>query len=291
VRKIPVRVRTALVRASIVGGALFVAALTWGFLIEPRLLRNEDYSVSIPQWPAACDGLRVAVLTDLHVGSPMNGIDKLREIISLTERAQPDLVLLAGDYVIHDVVGGRFTSPETIAQELRALSAPRGVWAVLGNHDWWLDAVRVQRALEANGITVLEDQAVPVRFGACEFWLAGIGDFWEAPHDVQRALRTVPDGAPILALTHNPDVFPEIPDRVALTIAGHTHGGQVYVPLIGRPLVPSRYGQRYAAGHHSENGRHLFVSTGLGTSILPVRFLVPPEISVLTIRASASPEG
>ena len=84
-------------------------------------------------------------------------------------------------------------------------------------------------------------------------------------------------------------MFPEIPDRVALTIAGHTHGGQVYLPLLGRPLVPSRYGQRYAAGQHVENGRHLFVSTGLGTSILPVRFLVPPEISVLTIRSSTTP--
>ena len=180
--------RKRLVRGSIVCGALLLAALVWGFLIEPRLLRNEDYTIAVPRWPATCDGLRVAVLTDLHVGSPMNGVDKLREIVALTRRAQPDLVLLAGDYVIHGVAGGHFTPPETIAQALRSLSAPRGVWAVLGNHDWWLDAPRVRDALEANGIPVLEDQAVPVRSGACEFWLAGIGDFWEAPHDVRRAL-------------------------------------------------------------------------------------------------------
>jgi predicted MPP superfamily phosphohydrolase len=85
-------------------------------------------------------------------------------------------------------------------------------------------------------------------------------------------------------ITHNPDLFPEVPDRVALTLAAHTHGGQVYLPLIGRPIVPSRYGERYAAGHIVERGRHLFVTVGLGTSILPVRFLVPPEIALLDVR-------
>jgi predicted MPP superfamily phosphohydrolase len=96
----------------------------------------------------------------------------------------------------------------------------------------------------------------------------------------------VPEGAPILALTHNPDVFPLLPPaRASLTIAGHTHGGQVYVPLYGRPVVPSNYGARYAIGHVVEGGRHLFVTPGLGTSVIPVRFLVPPEISLLTLRA------
>jgi hypothetical protein len=94
----------------------------------------------------------------------------------------------------------------------------------------------------------------------------------------------VSDDAPVLAFTHNPDVFPHVPARVALTIAGHTHGGQVVLPLLGRPLVPSAYGQRYAIGHVEEDGRHLFVSSGLGTSIFPVRFGVPPEISIVVVR-------
>jgi predicted MPP superfamily phosphohydrolase len=160
------------------------------------------------------------------------------------------------------------------------------VWAVLGNHDWWLDARRVRRALESVRISVLEDAAVPVRRGSCHFWLAGIGDFWEGRHDIARALESVPDAAPVIAFTHNPDIFPDIPPRVSLTIAGHTHGGQVYVPLIGRPIVPSRYGQRYAIGHIVEGNRHLFVSSGLGTSIMPVRFLVPPEISLIGLRSA-----
>jgi uncharacterized protein len=119
--------------------------------------------------------------------------------------------------------------------------------------------------------------------GACSFWLVGISDFWEGEHNVRAALAPVPDSAAALAFTHNPDIFPEIPERVSLTVAGHTHGGQVYIPGIGRRVVPSRYGSKFAIGHVNEGGRNLFVSSGLGTSIFPVRFLVPPEVSVLTV--------
>jgi hypothetical protein len=233
----------------------------------------------------------VAVLADLHVGSPFNGIEKLDRIIALTEGGGPDLVLLAGDFVIHDVFGGRFEAPEEIGARLGKLRAPLGVLGVLGNHDWWLDAERVRRALETHGIRVLEDAALEVAAGDCRFWVAGVGDYWESPHDVARALAPVPERAPVLVFTHNPDVFPEIPGRVNLTVAGHTHGGQVYVPLLGRPVVPSKYGERYAIGHVVEDGRHLFVTPGLGTSIIPVRFLVPPEVSILILEAEAGRPG
>lgn len=197
-------------------------------------------------------------------------------------------MLLAGDFVIHEVVGGQFVSPEDTATALGRLRAPGGVFAVLGNHDWWLDAPRVRAALERAGIPVLDDAATQIALRDCRFWLVGVSDFWEGPHDLARAFRDVPADATVLAFTHNPDVFPEMPARVSLTVAGHTHGGQVYVPGIGRPVVPSQYGQRFAIGHVVEDGRHLFVSSGLGTSILPVRFLVPPEVSILSLDASAA---
>ena len=229
------------------------------------------------------DGLRVAVLADLHVGSPFNGLSNLEDVVDLTQQAVPDLILLAGDYVIHGVVGGNFQPPEAMAKILGRLKAPAGVFAVLGNHDWWFDSPRVQAALEAVSIPVLEDRSVRIDHGTCHFWLAGVSDFWEGPHDVEAAIQAIPAGAPILLFTHNPDVFPLIPARVTLTIAGHTHGGQVYVPGIGRPVVPSAYGERFAIGHIVEEERHLFVSSGVGTSIVPVRFLVPPEVSFLTL--------
>ena len=278
------RVKLGLLAAA----ALAVAApLVWGFAVEPASLRNEDYELALPGWPASCDGLRIAVLADLHVGSPFNGPDKLARIVALTQRAQPDLVLLAGDYVIHGIPGGHFTPPDAIAEQLQLLSAPLGVFAVLGNHDHWLDAPRVRSALERHGIPVLEDSVTRLHSARCDLWLAGIGDFWTTPHDIARALSQVTDAAPVVAFTHNPDLFPDVPARVSLTIAGHTHGGQVFLPWFGRPVVPSRYGERYAIGHVVESGRHLFVSPGLGTSIVPVRFRVPPEVSVLILRGSA----
>ncbi len=257
----------------------------WAFWLEPSSLRNEDHEIHLPNWPAACDGLRIAVLADLHVGSPFNGLDKLARIVELTLKAKPDLILLAGDYVIQGVLGGTKVSPEEIAKGLRALAAPLGVFAVLGNHDWWEDAPRIQRALESAAIPVLEDSSVLLKRGGCAFELVGLSDYNEGPRDYRAALAKLPAGKPAIALTHNPDAFPEISPPVDLMIAAHTHGGQVYLPLLGRAIVPSKYGQRYAIGHVVENGRHLFVSSGLGTSIIPVRFLVPPEVSVLIVHA------
>jgi predicted MPP superfamily phosphohydrolase len=269
---------------AVLGGLVLAVRAFW---LEPRSIRLMRYELSLPDWPVGCDGLRVAVLSDLHVGSPFNGLEKLRHIVELTQSAAPDLVLLPGDFVIHRVPGGRFVAPEATAKELGRLSAALGSWAVLGNEDWRLGAERVGEALESAGIRVLDDTAVPIGAQRCTFWLAGISDYTEGRHDVRRALQSVSEGLAVLAFTHNPDVFPEVPGRVSLTVAGHTHGGQVALPWIGRPIVPSLYGQRYAAGHIVEGGRHLFVSTGIGTSILPVRFRVPPEISLLTLRPLA----
>lgn len=273
-------------RARIVLLATVVAALglaIWALWFEPRRLVVRTESVPLPCWVGA--PVRVAILSDLHIGSPGVGVEKLDHIVRLVNAARPDAVVLLGDFVIQGVTGGRFVTPETIADHLKALRVPLGTFAVLGNHDWWLDAARVARALRASGIAVLEDAAVPVRRGESDgFWIAGISDFWEGAHNVTLALQAVTGNAPVLAITHNPDVFPDIPSRVCLTLAGHTHGGQVAFPIIGRPVVPSRFGARYAAGHVEEGSRRLFVTTGIGTSIFPVRWRVPPEIVVLEIR-------
>ena len=235
------------------------------------------------RWPAP-RSLRIAILTDLHVGSPFNGLAKLRDIVDRTNAAQPDIVCILGDLVIQGVIGGSFVAPEEIAAELKRLRAPAGIVAVLGNHDGWLDHDRVRDALERSDIRVVEDTAARFNTPAGAVWVAGISDLWTGRHDLVTALASVnDDGAPVLLLTHNPDVFPLVPDRVTLTLAGHTHGGQVRFPFVGRPIVPSRFGQRFAAGHIVEGGRHLFVATGLGTSILPVRFRVPPSVTMLTV--------
>jgi uncharacterized protein len=130
---------------------------------------------------------------------------------------------------------------------------------------------------------VLENEVAALTLNGTKLWLAGLSDEWTTQPDIQGTLAKITDAAPVLAFTHNPDLFPRIPPTVSLTLAGHTHGGQCAFPLLGRPIVPSAYGQRYAAGLVVENNRHLFVTSGLGTSILPVRFRVPPEIALLQI--------
>jgi uncharacterized protein len=268
--------RLAIVTVVLVLG---VCAFAW----EPASLVTRTHHVAIPQWRVELAGLRVVVLGDLHVGSPYNGLSKLAQIVDRANAANPDLILLPGDFVVDDVIGGTFVSPEESAAVLARLRAPLGVWAVLGNHDRWLGAQRVQAALEQHGIRVLEDRAVLLKRGESPFWLVGISDFKEGPHDVRSAMRHVDSESPVLMFTHNPDVFPTLEKGFSLLIAAHTHGGQVYLPLIGRPIVPSRYGERYAIGHIMERGKHLFVTSGIGTSMIPVRFRVPPEVTVLEL--------
>jgi predicted MPP superfamily phosphohydrolase len=176
--------------------------------------------------------------------------------------------------------------PEIIAGILKDLRARFGVYAVLGNHDWGYDGYRVRKALESTGvIKVLENEVTQININGESLWLAGLVDKWTRIQDVDGTLRKIPPGQTIIALTHNPDIFPTIPPSVSLTLAGHTHGGQVNLPFVGRLIVPSDYGQKYAAGLIVEQGKSLFVTTGIGTSIFPVRFRVPPEIAILTLKS------
>jgi len=255
----------------------------WAFWLEPASLTTREYRLSIPHWDSRLSGLRIAVLADLHVGSPYNGLPKLARVVEATNASRPDLILITGDLVIQEVAGGKFVSPEASAQVLKGLHAPLGVFVVLGNHDWWLDPHRVSAALEHVGINDLEDDAARIRRGDAAFWLVGISDLLAGPHNFSAAMSRVTDDAPIVLFTHNPDLFPRITGRFSLMITGHTHGGQVDLPLVGRLVVPSRYGQRFAIGHIVENQRHLFVSSGIGTSIFPVRFRVPPEVTLLVL--------
>ena len=263
-------------------GCAVLAVVGWACWLEPASLTVAEERISLP-WSVR-GPVRIAILTDLHVGSLFNGLGKLREVVDRTNAARPDVICILGDLVIQGVIGGRFVAPEDIAAELKRLRAPAGVVAVLGNHDGWLGHERVRGSLERNGIRVLEETAARVETPAGPLWIAGISDLWTGTHDLLAALAGVKhDGAPVILLTHNPDVFPLVPDLVALTLAGHTHGGQVRLPFLGRPIVPSQFGQRFAAGHIVEGGSHLFVATGLGTSILPIRFRVPPAVTILTV--------
>lgn len=258
-----------------------VFTLVWGFYIEPGLLVTRHVRLELPRWNA---DLRIAVLSDLHTGSPGNGLDKLPRIIDRTNAENPEMIVLLGDFVTGGPLGRRereFVDPERIAEELKRMRAPLGVFAVLGNHDWWFDGERVEHALTAANITVLENRPVRVPRAGGAFWVGGIADLWTRSPNVEATLEQVGGEEPVILITHNPDIFPDVPSRVNLTIGAHTHGGQVSFPFFGPVVTTSRLG--YVAGHYSDGDRHLFVTTGIGTSILAVRFRVPPEIVVLTV--------
>jgi uncharacterized protein len=263
------------------------AALAWAGWIEPRRLVTVRRRLELPRWPAAVDGVRVGVLSDIHAGAPHAGPKAIARAVERLNAEALDAILLLGDYIdAHPLWGGR-VPPEDIARELGALRARHGVFAVLGNHDWKQAGDRMWRALEDVGIEVLENRAA--RAGG--FHVAGLADLRCRRPDLPSALAGVPDDAPVVVLSHDPDVFPYVPDRVALTLSGHLHGGQVAIPVVRRPAVPSRYGERYARGHVVEEDRHLYVSSGLGTSGLPLRFLAPPEVVVLELRGAAGAAG
>jgi predicted MPP superfamily phosphohydrolase len=166
------------------------------------------------------------------------------------------------------------------------------VWAILGNHDWWKDVVGIRQALQVARIPVLENDAVRLGPDGRRFWLAGIGDQLAYPlgrrryrgaDDLPATLRRAHGDDPLILMVHEPDIFPKVPDRVTLTLAGHTHGGQIRLPGIWEHFVPSKFGARYAYGHVVENDRHLVVSGGLGTSGIPLRLGVTPEIVLIEL--------
>jgi len=284
------------------GLALSGAALTgYAFAIEPGFrLRIQRYAFTPPNWTPGLK-LRVACLADPHLGEPHMPLSRLRKIVDTANRLEPDLVLLLGDYA----AGHRFVTRQVevadTARVCAGLTAPLGRYAIMGNHDWWDDLtaqrerkgpILGERAFTDAGIPVLENSALRLEKNGRPFWISGTSSIvalktgrpgvYDSQANLAATLEQVTDDAPVIHLAHEPDLFPDIPRQVSLTLSGHTHGGQVR--LLGySPIVPSSYGNRFAYGHIVEDGRHLIVSGGLGCSILPVRFGMPPEITLLEL--------
>ena len=267
---------------------LFLASVAfWGFLIEPGRLLIHEQTIHIDNWPQQLDGLRIAVLSDIHVDDWFITQKKLRTIVERTNQLQPELIVILGDYMGGDGWVQSRVQPEVFGAVLKDLRAPLGVYSVLGNHDWWFNGANVRRGLEQNGIRVLENQSAKLDARGTSLWLVGLADLWTRPQRIADAVAGVPEGQPLIALTHNPDVFPNVPQRVQLVLAGHTHGGQVRFPIIGPVVESSEHGDRWVRGYVYADNHHLFVTTGIGTSIIPVRFGVTPEIVLLTLKSGS----
>lgn len=252
-------------------------------LIEPFRLVVSEWTVKTGKWTSS-KSLKIVLLADVHAISPWMTEAHIKQIVQKTNNLNPDIVLLLGDYVATHPFGIQL-KPDDGVSPYKNLKSACGVFAILGNHDLH-GSEGWPEALEKTGIPILRNDAQKIKCGDGSFWIAGLDEWWYGHPDISQTIKKVLDKDPVILMTHNPDAFLEIPNSVALTVAGHTHGGQIHLPFWGIVpfVVPSEYGARFARGHIEEDGKDLVVSSGLGMTGIPLRLLMPPEITVVNLK-------
>jgi predicted MPP superfamily phosphohydrolase len=284
--------RRAFVASAGAGFLVSAAGGAYAGLIEPDLmLRVTPYELTPPGWPADLQ-LTVAIIADVHACEPFIPIGRVRRIVDTVNALKPDMIVHLGDHEATHKFVARRVPPTEWAAAYAELSAPLGLYTILGNHDWWNNAAEIRRALDGARIRIMENEAELIEHNGRRFWLAGLGDQLAYLFDRRRAMGAddlpatmakITTSDPVLLLAHEPDIFPDVPDRVSLTLCGHTHGGQVYFPGFKNPFIQRDYRERFRYGLVVEGGRHMIVSGGIGMSKAPIRFGVPPEIVLLRL--------
>ncbi|HEY6806402.1 MAG TPA: metallophosphoesterase, partial [Pyrinomonadaceae bacterium] len=255
------------------------AVSAYARLIEPYYYFISETDVFIKDLPERFENFRITQLTDIH-HSKILGINEVRRVVALAQQTKPDMFVLTGDYATSY---RRFIEP--CAEALSTLTAPEGVWAVLGNHDHYTDPELTTRALQKQHIEVLNNQNTTLHRGPDAIQLTGIDDWTWSAADWIKAFAGLKDQKATILLSHQPSVleFEEV-KNVSLILSGHTHGGQIKLPWLGAPARFATRDLRYAQGLFSYGDVQLYVSSGTGVIGLPVRFGVRPEIAVLKLR-------
>lgn len=272
-----------LVRLLLVAGlfGLLAAAFMYAVALRDPLVRTAV--IPMVDWPKGAPPFRVALLTDLHLAGPDMPPSRIARIVAQVNQLKPDLVLFAGDFVSDKAVSThRYDARQGLAP-LAGIKATHGAWAVLGNHDHWRSAEEVSTGLTRAGIRILDNKAVsvgPVRLG-------GVDDDYTGQADIPQTIKAMRSGSGSrILLSHSPDITPRLPPDVGLVLAGHTHCGQIRLPVVGAVSYESQFGDRYDCGLKQESGRHIVISAGLGTSVLPFRLGAVPDLWLLTLRSS-----
>ena len=265
--------------------AVLAAVAVYSFYIEPARLVVHPENLKIPHWSTKLDGFKIVAISDIHGGAKFITEEKIRQVVELANAQNPDLIVLLGDYVSQK--SGKKSElkmpSETIAENLKGFRAKYGVYAIIGNHDWWYNERKVRIDFESAGIKVLENEVAAIQVGDETINLWGIEDYWKSARVPREPFDKIPEKKNIIVLTHNPDSLLKSPGEISLMLAGHTHGGQFKFPIFG--AIAFVNDPRFTAGEATVDGKHVFVTTGVGTSGPAVRFRVPPEIAVLTLTA------
>jgi predicted MPP superfamily phosphohydrolase len=269
--------RAFLKTAAVTAAGVPLAGACYGFAESTRL-KIDRQTIALPRLPAGFRGVRVAFLTDIHLG-PFITSGYVASVVRTTLTLNPDLILLGGDYSHRD---GKYIAP--CFEEVAKLSAPLGVFGVLGNHDYWHGLAETKAGMRAAKVEELTNCGVWLNRAGDQLRLAGVDDLWQGRPDLAAALGDCRPSDACLLVSHNPDYAETLTDhRVGLVLSGHTHGGQVVVPGYGSPVVPSRYGQKYAHGLVEAPATRVYVSAGVGMTGLPVRANCRPEITLITL--------
>ena len=258
----------------------------YALIIEPNRLKVVEYNIESPKWSSK--PLKIALIADTHAIWPWMSVKHLEHIVKKVNQQDADIILLLGDLVATHPFGIPI-KPEKGITPYEVLKSKCGTYSVLGNHD--LDGhedSKWAKAIRESNLNLLENAATKVKCNGETFWITGLEELWWQNKNIEKTLSQVTDNAPVILMTHNPDAFVNTPQSVALTVAGHTHRGQIRLPFWGavEAVIPSRYGKRFLYGHIIEDGKDLVVSGGLGTTGIPLRFLAPPEVVIINLSAA-----
>lgn len=282
-----------------IGAFVLLAALflSYSYFIEPRQFVVVEETIAVPNWDTKLDGFRVVAIADLHTGSNYAPPERIRYVVEQANAQDADLIVLLGDYVSEAKWDREMrrrpegtdrtelrVPVETIAESLKGLKARYGTFAIIGNHDWYHNEQKIHRVFEeVAGITVLNNEIVEIDVNGTTMRLWGIEDLYRNRRVPAKPFNALTDKSNVIALTHNPDSLLTAPAGFAVMFSGHTHGGQLNWPIFGPKAVFND--PRFMDGHAEVDGKHVYVTSGVGTSVIPFRFRVPPEIAVVTLRS------